>query len=121
MIWISPFFLFRAMAWTIEVMPLEKIPYLFLKLLLVALGGRIITNAWFSFCMLTPDLKLVPILHLLLSNLFSGGAFSGLSLSMADCGNLPEKEAIILAANKQVLEIEENYKNGETCMVLIFK
>jgi hypothetical protein len=55
-------------------MPLEKIPYLFLKVLLVALGGRIITNAWFSFCMLTPDLKLVPTLHLSLSNLFSGGA-----------------------------------------------
>ncbi|MFA7676332.1 MAG: DNA-directed RNA polymerase subunit beta', partial [Candidatus Shapirobacteria bacterium] len=43
---------------------------------------------------------------------FAGFTLSGLSLSMADCGNLPEKEDIIHQANKLVLEIEENYKNG---------
>ncbi|MDD2482987.1 MAG: DNA-directed RNA polymerase subunit beta' [Candidatus Shapirobacteria bacterium] len=43
---------------------------------------------------------------------FAGFTLSGLSLSMADCGNLPEKEDIIHGANKLVLEIEENYKNG---------
>jgi len=43
---------------------------------------------------------------------FAGFTLSGLSLSMADCGNLPEKETLILQANKLVLEIEENYKNG---------
>lgn len=43
---------------------------------------------------------------------FKGFHLSGISLSMEDCGYLPEKDGIILAANKQVAEIEDNYKNG---------
>lgn len=37
---------------------------------------------------------------------------SGISLSVADCGYLPEKDQIITATNKRVEEIEENYKTG---------
>lgn len=43
---------------------------------------------------------------------FKGFTLSGISLSMMDCGYLPEKEGIITGANKQVAEIEENYKMG---------
>ncbi len=43
---------------------------------------------------------------------FAGFTLSGISLSMADCGYLPGKEAIIQAANKRVGEIEDNYKMG---------
>ncbi len=43
---------------------------------------------------------------------FYGFTLSGLSISMADCGYLPEKEQIITAANKRVAEIEENFKMG---------
>jgi DNA-directed RNA polymerase subunit beta' len=57
-------------------------------------------------------LKTVRLIDSLKDIGFAGFTLSGLSLSMADCGNLPEKEAIILGANKQVAEIEESYKNG---------
>ncbi|MFA5827851.1 MAG: DNA-directed RNA polymerase subunit beta' [Candidatus Shapirobacteria bacterium] len=43
---------------------------------------------------------------------FKGFTLSGISLSMADCGYLPEKGDIISSANKQVSEIEDNYKMG---------
>jgi len=43
---------------------------------------------------------------------FKGFTLSGLSLSMEDCGYLPEKDAIISAANKRVAEIDENFKMG---------
>ena len=43
---------------------------------------------------------------------FKGFTLSGLSLSIEDCGSLPEKEGIIIAANEQVADIEDNYKNG---------
>jgi DNA-directed RNA polymerase subunit beta' len=43
---------------------------------------------------------------------FKGFTLSGLSLAMADCGYLAGKEDIILAANKRVAEIEDNYKTG---------
>jgi DNA-directed RNA polymerase subunit beta' len=43
---------------------------------------------------------------------FKGFTLSGISLSMADCGYLPEKDSIILAANKRVAEIESNFKMG---------
>lgn len=43
---------------------------------------------------------------------FKGFTLSGISLSMDDCGYLPEKEKIIAGANEQVAKIEENYKMG---------
>ena len=43
---------------------------------------------------------------------FAGFTLSGLSLSMADCGYLPEKSKIIETANKRVVEIEESYRTG---------
>jgi len=43
---------------------------------------------------------------------FAGFTLSGISLSMADCGYLPEKESIIKAANTRVAEIEDNFKMG---------
>jgi DNA-directed RNA polymerase subunit beta' len=43
---------------------------------------------------------------------FKGFTLSGISLSMADCGYLPEKDQLINEANKQVAEIEDNYKMG---------
>ena len=43
---------------------------------------------------------------------FIGFTLSGLSLSMDDMGYLPEKDTIIAAANKRVVEIEDNYKMG---------
>ena len=57
-------------------------------------------------------LKTVKLIDSLKDIGFTGFTLSGLSLSMADCGNLAEKEDIIHQANKLVLEIEENYKNG---------
>ncbi len=43
---------------------------------------------------------------------FAGFTLSGLSLSMADCGYLPEKNKIVAAANDRVAQIEESYKTG---------
>lgn len=43
---------------------------------------------------------------------FKGFTLSGLSLSMADCGYLPEKDGIINNTNKRIAEIEDNYKMG---------
>jgi len=43
---------------------------------------------------------------------FKGFTLSGISLSMADCGSLPGKDVLIEGANKLVVEIEDNYKNG---------
>ncbi len=43
---------------------------------------------------------------------FKGFTLSGISLSMDDCGYLPGKNKIIAEANKQVAEIEENFKMG---------
>ncbi|MFA4826957.1 MAG: DNA-directed RNA polymerase subunit beta' [Candidatus Shapirobacteria bacterium] len=43
---------------------------------------------------------------------FKGFTLSGLSLAMADCGYLESKDQIILAANKRVAEIEDNFKTG---------
>jgi len=43
---------------------------------------------------------------------FKGFTLSGISLSMSDCGYLAGKEKIIEQANKQVAEIEDNYKSG---------
>jgi len=57
-------------------------------------------------------LKTVKLIDSLKDIGFKGFTLSGLSLSMADCGYLPEKEELISQANKLVVEIEENYKNG---------
>ncbi len=57
-------------------------------------------------------LKTVKLIDSLKDIGFKGFTLSGISLSMADCGDLPEKDAIIHAANQQVAEIEENFKNG---------
>lgn len=57
-------------------------------------------------------LKTVRLIDSLKDIGFAGFTISGLSLSMADCGNLPEKDALISQANNHVAEIEENYKNG---------
>ena len=57
-------------------------------------------------------LKTVKLIDSLKDLGFKGFTLSGLSLSMADCGYLPEKEELISQANKLVVEIEENYKNG---------
>jgi len=43
---------------------------------------------------------------------FAGFTLSGISLSMADCGFLAGKGAIIDAANKRIAEIEDNFKMG---------
>jgi len=43
---------------------------------------------------------------------FKGFTLSGISLSMQDCGYLPGKDDIIHGANKQVADIEDNYKMG---------
>lgn len=43
---------------------------------------------------------------------FKGFTLSGLSLSMADCGYLPEKDTIIAAADKRIVEHEDNFKMG---------
>ena len=43
---------------------------------------------------------------------FKGFTLSGLSLSLADCGFLPSKSKIIAKAEKRIVEIEKNYKNG---------
>jgi DNA-directed RNA polymerase subunit beta' len=43
---------------------------------------------------------------------FYGFTLSGISISMVDCGYLPEKERIIDQANHKALEIEENFKFG---------
>ncbi len=43
---------------------------------------------------------------------FKGFTLSGISLAMEDCGYLPEKDQIISGANKQVADIEDNYKMG---------
>ncbi|MFA5532767.1 MAG: DNA-directed RNA polymerase subunit beta', partial [Candidatus Shapirobacteria bacterium] len=43
---------------------------------------------------------------------FKGFTLSGISLSMSDCGYLAGKEKIITEANKQVADIEDNYKTG---------
>ncbi len=57
-------------------------------------------------------LKTVKLIDSLKDIGFKGFTLSGISLSMADCGNLTEKEKLIHDANSQVAEIEENYKNG---------
>ncbi len=57
-------------------------------------------------------LKTVKLIDSLKDIGFKGFTLSGISLSMSDCGYLPEKESIIHEANKQVAAIEENYKNG---------
>ncbi|MFA7675933.1 MAG: DNA-directed RNA polymerase subunit beta' [Candidatus Shapirobacteria bacterium] len=57
-------------------------------------------------------LKTVKLIDSLKDIGFIGFTLSGLSLSMADCGNLPGKEKLIIEANNHVAEIEENYKNG---------
>ncbi len=43
---------------------------------------------------------------------FYGFTVSGISLSMRDCGSLPEKKKIIKEADLRVLKIEENFKMG---------
>jgi len=43
---------------------------------------------------------------------FKGFTLSGISLSMSDCGYLDSKDKIISDANKQVAQIEDNYKMG---------
>jgi len=43
---------------------------------------------------------------------FYGFTLSGISISMVDCGYLPEKNKIIEEANQKALQIEENFKFG---------
>jgi DNA-directed RNA polymerase subunit beta' len=57
-------------------------------------------------------LKTVKLIDSLKEIGFKGFTLSGISLSMEDCGYLPEKDKIISGANKQVSEIEDNFKMG---------
>ena len=57
-------------------------------------------------------LKTVKLIDSLKDIGFQGFTLSGISLSMEDCGYLPEKDTIINNANKKVAEIEDNYKMG---------
>jgi len=57
-------------------------------------------------------LKTVKLIDALKDIGFTGFTLSGLSLSMADCGFLPEKDKIISAADKRVAEINDNFKVG---------
>ncbi len=57
-------------------------------------------------------LKTVSLIDSLKNIGFQGFTLSGLSLSMADCGYLPEKDKIIASADKRVAEIEDNFKMG---------
>ena len=43
---------------------------------------------------------------------FTGFTLSGLSLSLVDCGFLPNKGKLIAAAEKRISEVEDNFKNG---------
>lgn len=43
---------------------------------------------------------------------FKSFTLSGISLSMADCGYLPSKAKVIAGADKEISEIEDNFKNG---------
>lgn len=57
-------------------------------------------------------LKTVRLIDSLKDIGFAGFTLSGLSLAMPDMGYLSEKEGIIAAADKRVVEIEDNYKMG---------
>ena len=57
-------------------------------------------------------LKTVKLIDSLKDIGFKGFTLSGISLSMEDCGYLPEKDDIIHGANKLVADIEDNYKMG---------
>jgi DNA-directed RNA polymerase subunit beta' len=57
-------------------------------------------------------LKTVKLIDSLKDIGFAGFTLSGLSLSMADCGYLPQKDKIILAADKKIAEINDNFKMG---------
>ncbi len=57
-------------------------------------------------------LKTVKLIDALKDIGFKGFTLSGISLSMEDCGYLPEKDDIIHGANKLVADIEDNYKMG---------
>jgi len=57
-------------------------------------------------------LKTVRLIDSLKDIGFAGFTLSGLSLAMPDMGYLSEKESIIAAADKRVVEIEDNYKMG---------
>jgi len=75
-------------------------------------GSKSMNDLLFKSLEISGRLATVRLIDSLKNIGFAGFTLSGLSLSMADCGYLPGKSNIILAANKRVSEIEDNYKNG---------
>lgn len=75
-------------------------------------GSKAINDLIFKSIKLAGRMRTVKLIDGLKDIGFAGFTLSGLSLSMADCGFLPEKETIIAAANKRVADIEDNYKVG---------
>ncbi|HEX8923819.1 MAG TPA: DNA-directed RNA polymerase subunit beta' [Patescibacteria group bacterium] len=75
-------------------------------------GSKAMNDLIFKSLELAGRLKTVKLIDSLKDIGFKGFTLSGLSLSMADCGYLPEKDQLILEANKRVAEIEDNYKMG---------
>lgn len=75
-------------------------------------GSKAVNDLIVKSLELSGRLRTVKLIDSLKDIGFKGFTLSGISLSMADCGYLPEKEKIISSANKQVSEIEDNYKMG---------
>jgi len=75
-------------------------------------GSKAINDLVVKSLEISSRLKTVKLIDSLKDIGFAGFTLSGLSLAMPDMGYLPEKEAIIAAADKRVVEIENNYKMG---------
>jgi DNA-directed RNA polymerase subunit beta' len=75
-------------------------------------GSKALNDLIVRSIQLAGRIKTVHLIDSLKDIGFAGFTLSGLSLSMADCGYLPEKETIIAVAEKRVVEIEDNYKMG---------
>jgi DNA-directed RNA polymerase subunit beta' len=75
-------------------------------------GSKAVNDLIFKSLEVAGRLKTVKLIDSLKNIGFKGFTLSGISLSMQDCGHLPEKDQIITATNKRVAEIEENFDNG---------
>lgn len=75
-------------------------------------GSKAVNDLIFKSLELVGRVKTVKLIDSLKDIGFKGFTLSGISLSMQDCGYLPEKEKIINTTNKNVADIEENYNNG---------
>lgn len=75
-------------------------------------GSKAVNDLIFKSLEVAGRLKTVKLIDSLKNIGFKGFTLSGISLSMQDCGHLPEKDQIITATNKRVAEIEENFNNG---------